>query len=80
MASVSARKISGKWGWALTLVGVYLWDVSPNTETMSHWFFPSGLKSRRHMLVLWGYLTLHLLRLIPDRIDPLRKADKRKGY
>ncbi len=69
------RPLPGWLGWAVLFAWVAAFDVCPRTETMSSWFAPNGTHGRKPMLVLWAFITAHLLRLIPDRFDPLRRLD-----
>lgn len=77
---MNCKKVSGFWGWAGIALWVAAWDLHSQTETMSHFFAPRGKRRNRALVVLWIYISMHLLRWIPDRLDPLRKTDKRKGY
>ncbi len=67
--------IPGWVGWALTATLVTVWDIHPDTQTMSSAFAPEGTRGKRIYQAIWLLLTLHLCRLIPNRYDPLRRFD-----
>lgn len=73
-------QVPGLVGWLLVLAGVGAWDAHPRTQTMSSAFHPGrGNKPGLGYVLLWAYLTLHLLRLIPNHLDPLRRFDMLKS-
>jgi hypothetical protein len=70
------RPVPGHVGW-LGLAGyVALWDLSHSTETLSSAFAPSNTHGRKIYVGAWLYLTLHLLRLLPERYDILRQLNR----
>ncbi len=70
------RKVPGWIGWALVLAFAGLWDMHPQTETLSRAAAPSGTHGRKIFLVGWLYLTLHLTRSI-EKVDPLWSFERK---
>lgn len=66
------RRIPGWAGWVGLAGYVIAWDLHPDTETLSHSFAPEGTHGRKVGVLLSAYVVLHLLRLIPEQVDPLR--------
>lgn len=66
--------LPGWLGWLGLFGYVAAWDLSKRTETLSSAFAPHGTHGKRLYLGVWAFLTLHLLRLIPERYDPLRNV------
>lgn len=70
------KPLNGRIGWALLAAFVCAWDMHPSTETLSHAYANSSAKYKHGhpvSLVVWGVLTVHLMRLLPDRLDPIRR-------
>lgn len=72
---MTGRRLPGWVGWCGLALYVGAWDLSSKTQTMSSAFAPVG--HYRHgkpiYLFIWTFLTLHLMRIIPERFDPLRQ-------
>lgn len=77
------RQLPGSLGWAILAAYVLVWDAAPGTETLSHAYANS---ERRHKhghpagIFVWLLLTVHLLRILPDRLDPIRRLASRYPY
>lgn len=69
------RPVPGWVGWLVMAGWIIGWDLHPDTETMSNRFAPVGTHGRKTYVVAWVYITGHLLRIIPERYDPLRRLD-----
>lgn len=84
MATTNPRPtVSGKLGWGILAAYVLAWDMHPATETLSH-AYANSERTYRHGhpagIALWLLLTVHLLRLLPDRYDPIRRLASRYPY
>lgn len=86
------RTISAKVGWVGIVIYVLAWDLAPRTETLSHGFANGDtIEDRKHhphghpfALAIWALITLHLVRALPDRYDPIRiianQFDYKQGW
>lgn len=77
------RTLPGAVGWAILAAYVLTWDMAPGTETLSH-AYASSDKRYKHghplAIALWAMLTVHLLRILPDRADPIRRLAAHYPY
>lgn len=86
------KQIRARWGWIGLTLYVLVWDLAPGTETLSHGFANGDIiedrKSHPHghpfALAVWVLLTLHLVRALPDKYDPIRilanQFDYKQGW
>ena len=52
-----------------------VWAARTGRETLSSAFYRAVKhpRGRWPVLAVWAYLTAHLFKLVPDRLDPLRR-------
>lgn len=81
MTDVASHHRSGSLGWVGLVGYVVLFDVLAvvlGGQTLSSAFYQASTTVRRRVWLfgVWAYLTAHLFRWLPKRVDVFRRLDE----